>query len=55
MPHRCILTPAERTALLAFPSERSELIRLYTLKKNSEEVFGLIGHPEDWVSIPHRT
>ena len=31
MPRQCILTTAERSALLAFPIEKSELIRLYTL------------------------
>jgi TnpA family transposase len=38
MPHRCILTPGERTALLAFPSERSELIRLYTFSEQDLSV-----------------
>jgi hypothetical protein len=38
MPHRCILTPAELTALLAFPSERSELIRLYTFSEQDLSV-----------------
>jgi Domain of unknown function (DUF4158) len=37
MPHRCIL-PAERTALLAFPSERSELIWLYTFSEQDLSV-----------------
>jgi hypothetical protein len=38
MPHRCILTPAGLTALLAFPSERSELIRLYTFSEQDLSV-----------------
>ena len=32
MPRQCILTAAERSALLAFPTEKSELIRLYTFR-----------------------
>jgi TnpA family transposase len=38
MPHRCILTPSERNTLLAFPSERSELIRLYTFSEQDLSV-----------------
>jgi hypothetical protein len=48
MPRHCILTAAERSALLAFPTERSELIRLYTFSlekshagEKSSEVRGL--------------
>ena len=33
MPRQCILTAAERSALLAFPIEKSELIRLYTFSE----------------------
>jgi TnpA family transposase len=38
MPRQCILTAAERSALLAFPSERSELIRLYTFSEQDLSV-----------------
>jgi hypothetical protein len=33
MPRQCILTAAEHSALLAFRTEKSELIRLYTFSK----------------------
>jgi TnpA family transposase len=33
MPRQRILSAAERSALLAFPSEKSELIRLYTFSE----------------------
>jgi hypothetical protein len=46
MPHRCILTPAERTALLAFPSERSELIRLYRMILSDFPAASLINSKE---------
>ena len=39
MPRQCILTAAERSALLAFPIKKSELIRLYTF---SEQDFSAI-------------
>jgi TnpA family transposase len=38
MPRQCILTAAERSALLAFPSEKSELIRLYTFSEQDLSV-----------------
>ena len=38
MPRQCILTPAERSALLAFPTEKSELIRLYTFSEQDLSV-----------------
>jgi hypothetical protein len=33
MPRQCIITAAGRSALLAFPTEKSELIRLYTFSE----------------------
>ena len=36
MPRQCILTAAERSALLAFPTEKSELTRLYRLPPERE-------------------
>jgi hypothetical protein len=38
MPRQCILTAAERSALLAFPIEKSELIRLYTFSEQDLSV-----------------
>ena len=38
MPRQCILTAAERSALLAFPTEKSELIRLYTFSEQDLSV-----------------
>jgi hypothetical protein len=38
MPRQCILTAAERAALLAFPIEKSELIRLYTFSEQDLSV-----------------
>jgi hypothetical protein len=36
MPRQCILTAAERSALSAFPIEKSELIRLYTFSEHRQ-------------------
>ncbi len=36
MPRQCILTAAERSALLAFPTEKSELTRVYRLPSERE-------------------
>jgi Domain of unknown function (DUF4158) len=38
MPRQCILTAAERSALLAFSIEKSELIRLYTFSEQDLSV-----------------
>jgi hypothetical protein len=38
MPRQCILTAAERSPLLAFPIEKSELIRLYTFSEQDLSV-----------------
>jgi hypothetical protein len=38
MPYRCVLTSAERAALLGFPTERSELIRLYSFSEQDLSV-----------------
>jgi Domain of unknown function (DUF4158) len=38
MPRQCILTAAERSALLAFPTKKSELIRLYTFSEQDLSV-----------------
>ena len=38
MPRQCILTAAERSALLAFPIEKSELIRLYIFSEQDLSV-----------------
>jgi Domain of unknown function (DUF4158) len=38
MPRQCILTAAERSALLALPIEKSELIRLYTFSEQDLSV-----------------
>jgi TnpA family transposase len=38
MPRQCILTAAERSALLAFPTEKSELIRLFTFSEQDLSV-----------------
>src|SRR5919206_227301 len=42
MPRRTVLTPAQRTALLALPEDRAELARHYTL---SEAELAVIGRP----------
>jgi hypothetical protein len=38
MPRQCILAAAERSALLAFPTKKSELIRLYTFSEQDLSV-----------------
>jgi TnpA family transposase len=38
MPYRCVLTSAERAALLGFPTERSALIRLYSFSEEDLSV-----------------
>ena len=38
MPRQCIITAAERSALLAFATEKSELIRLYALTEQDLSV-----------------
>jgi Domain of unknown function (DUF4158) len=38
MPRQCILAAAKRSALLAFPTKKSELIRLYTFSEQDLSV-----------------